>query len=149
MYKEHRASCLHWLKNKFSLDESEDREIFQQAVVVLYDNVMRHKVNNEQSSLNTYLYAIAKFKAYEIDRYRKKWANKEVIPSLIDQVLEEKEDKLEFEKKLEKVTVALSELGDPCKTLLKLFYFQELNKYEEYYPSHGSQKRGYNKKCKV
>jgi RNA polymerase sigma-70 factor (ECF subfamily) len=127
IYKKHRSQCLMWLGTKFSLPKEDCKEIFQHAVVILYDNVMKQKVAENKSSLKTYLFGIAKFKAYEYIRFKQKWTTNDTFPMLKDHVVGDIEDKLDYENKLNEVQQALSEMGDPCKSVLKLFYYQQLN----------------------
>ena len=35
--------------------------------------------------------------------------------------------KLELEKKIQSIDKALEEMGEPCKSIIELFYFQKLN----------------------
>ena len=125
LYKEYRQPFIQWIVNKYSLHEEDAKDLFQNAVVILYDKVSTGKITELQSSVKTYLFGIGKNLAYEHMRKQQKYPEG---PSelLINHVVDDSdyEDKVRFEQDLRNASRALSELGDPCKSILQLFYFE-------------------------
>ena len=54
-----------WLTNKFNCSEDEARDVYQFAVMTLYDNIKNEKLLELNSSVKTYLFAIGKHKILE------------------------------------------------------------------------------------
>ncbi|MEE9437644.1 MAG: sigma-70 family RNA polymerase sigma factor [Saprospiraceae bacterium] len=127
IYREHRDGCISWLKKTYALDLDDGLEIFQESIIILYDNVMERKVTEAKASLKSYLYAIAKNKSLEFLRKKKKTEPLQDYNFVLGIVLEaEREEKTEKEKQFVAIDIGLSKLGDPCKTLLQLFYYKKM-----------------------
>lgn len=126
LYLDHRQAFLFWAKERFDLGEEELLDVYQYAVVALYENVMSGKVEQVQSSLKTYLFGIAKNLMLNRHRHeRVKRAHEEVLREHLVFQLAESESK---EGKLEQVALTvLRKLGNPCKSILTWFYFDNLS----------------------
>ena len=40
IYTTHRSACISWLKSSYTLTEEDAKEVFQDSVIILYDNIM-------------------------------------------------------------------------------------------------------------
>jgi len=122
IYELYYPSIAHMIsQNNGSEDEAKD--IFQEAVIVLYDKVS--KGNFELSSkLKTYLYSICRrlwlkqlnragFGSVDIRGYEDSLPDNDDI-----------ERHQELDKKFDQMEHAMSLLGEPCKTILHDFYIQ-------------------------
>ena len=126
VYKEYRNPCVSWLQSQFHLEQSEALDIFQESVITCLDNIRLNKVTDAEASLKSYLYGIARLKALQEVRKSKKRTEGELT---YNRTLEERDagsedpilDKYALLKNL------INEMGDPCKTLLDLFYYHRLN----------------------
>jgi RNA polymerase sigma factor (sigma-70 family) len=116
------------LRNNGSPDEAED--ILQEAVVVLWERVHAGRYRHE-AHLSTFIFATAKnIWLRRLARRKREAPLSHDDPSLpttgdpspLDALIEEEESSL--------VGEALRRLGDPCKTLLSLFYWEELSMEE-------------------
>ena len=125
IYTSHRGSCLSWLKSSYSISEEDGKEIFQSSIIILYDNVMTGKLQELTVSIKSYLYSIAKNKARE--HLRK--AGKIVDGEKFQLVAQENgiELKQKLESKINKVNQALQNIGDPCRSLLQLYYYKRIS----------------------
>jgi RNA polymerase sigma-70 factor (ECF subfamily) len=111
-----------WLQKEMKCSEEDSIDVFQMAVIILYDNVATGKLVELTSSIKTYLFGIAKLKAWEVTRK----AEKTVIgvdDNLLRYVTEEN-DGMDNTEELILVDTALEELGQPCKAVLQLYYYQ-------------------------
>lgn len=118
---------VHILKN--SGNEAKAKDIFQEAFIACWQNVKNHKFDGT-GSLEAYLFAIAKNKWTDhlrSARFRKT-VHQDVIP-LIDQKEEEDQDN-EAQNEQDIMKRALHQLGNGCKNLLTLFYFERKNMEE-------------------
>jgi RNA polymerase sigma factor (sigma-70 family) len=115
---------------------SEDAEdIYQDALIIFYK-----KAGNPEfkltSTINTYLYSIARFMWK--DQLRKKTQHSFTDIQQIQVPEQEFVSEVETENKYKPAEKVIAELGDRCKELLLLFYFESLKLKEI------AKKMGYN-----
>ena len=121
VYKSCYPSVSHMIINSRG-NEDEAKDIFQEAILVLYDKVT-HQQFELSSKLSTFLYAVCrrlwlkqlgkKGGAIHLDDHE----NLD-IPDLEEDLVNHAEQELKFEH----MHVALAGLGEPCATILKDFY---------------------------
>lgn len=116
------------LKNNGTKEHAKD--IFQDAFLALWKNVKQDKfVPQNESSINGYLYTIAKHKW--MDYLRSKDYKKTVVYSALtdtaalDDDLSKTTDDNINDERLQNVMHAFKGLGAPCKDLLMKFYFEK------------------------
>ncbi|HTY10833.1 MAG TPA: sigma-70 family RNA polymerase sigma factor [Bacteroidota bacterium] len=124
LYKANRRPVVSYvMKNNGTADDAED--ILQEAVVVLWEKVRSGQFHYE-SQLSTFIMGIAKnIWLRRLARRRKEipeGANIDEAISLDPSPLEELIDS----DRSRLVSDSLNKLGDPCKKLLLLFYWEEL-----------------------
>jgi RNA polymerase sigma-70 factor (ECF subfamily) len=124
LYAENRSSCIQWLTSKGNVQLEDAKEIFQTAVIVLYDNVKSGKLTELSSSIQTYLIGICKNKAFELYRRKKKTSLTDEFPTIAAYMDEEIENKQELELKVKQMNTAMNGLGDPCRSILQFFYYK-------------------------
>ena len=128
LYKAHFPMALKLvLSNSGGPDDAKD--IFQEAVIVLYNKVQSG--NFELSSkLNTYLYSVC----------RRLWLKKLQHQSKFDGNIQDFEEVLVVEEDIDreeelndkflKMGAALEKLGEPCRTIIEDFYLQNRSMQE-------------------
>ncbi len=121
IYADYRDEFIIWANKHHQCEYEEGREVFQQCMVQLYENVVSEKLTVLSSGLKTYLFGIGKNKIREVREVERK-KRIEVKGGEVTT-----EEKLLHESILDKVEVALSQLGDPCKKLLELFYYRKMS----------------------
>jgi len=129
IYKSHKFEFISWLTNKFNCSEEEARDVYQFAVMTLYENIRNERLSELSSSIKTYLFAIGKHKILE-----EKKASVKFIPKLDDQIADIPEvgrwDDEMYEESLQLVETCLEKLGEPCKSLLELYYYHSMSMEE-------------------
>jgi len=108
-----------------SKDEAKD--VFQEALIIFYEKV-QHTNFKLTSSIGTYLYSVCRF----IWKDELSQRNKSV-PISIEFASEEEtefQNAIEREKKFLQIENALTQIGEKCLTLLKLFYYDGLKMKE-------------------
>lgn len=135
IYNAFRPKFENWLKGRYKIGNPEDcREIYQRSFTVLFFNIKRGKLNDLEASLETYLFGIGKMVVRE---WWREQSNQKGLVSL-EPDTDSGEGHLKeidlFSSVLTKDTVdddlrrkllnALEQLGEPCKTILKLFYWE-------------------------
>jgi len=130
VYYSFKAKFENWLKGRYKIHSREDcDEIYQRSFTVLFFNIKRGKLNDLEASLETYLFGVGKLVVLEWWRERK--------GSEIDLDLDSNEGLGQLElfskyfeannldEKLQlKLLKGLETLGEPCKTILKLYYWE-------------------------
>lgn len=127
VYKLYYPSVAHMITSNHGNDD-EAKDIFQDALMVVYDKVSKGDFVLS-SKLGTYLYAVC----------RRMWLKKLSKTSSTDLYanVSDVEDKLftsedldqhtDQELKFSQMDVALSQLGEPCKTIIEDFYIRNLS----------------------
>ena len=101
--------------------EDDAKDIFQEALMVLYDKIQRKDLTLS-SSFKTYLYAVCKNlwlkSLYKKDRYMYS------ISDLEDSMLLEEDISIhaEADRQFMQMENALEQLGEPCRTIITDFY---------------------------
>jgi len=107
--------------SRFSISEEDAVDIYQDSIVVLYENILSGKLTSLTSSVKTYLFAIGKYKIYN---------SLKVKPTVdiddYEYILEEEdsEELLLQEQNIEKLRRAYRQLGSRCQEVIKLFYYE-------------------------
>ncbi|MGF1925452.1 MAG: RNA polymerase sigma factor [Bacteroidia bacterium] len=107
-------------------DESDAKDVYQEAIIVLYDKIKRG--NFELSSkLKTYLYSVSRrIWLKKLAQQSKKSNN---IADFEDVLVVDEDFELHEEKdrQFDQMKNALDSLGEPCKTIIKDFYIHNLS----------------------
>lgn len=125
LYTSHRIPCLSWLSSNYSIREEDAKEIFQSAIIVLYDNVISGRLVELTSTIKSYLYSILKNKAREHLRKSGKVVDGEKLQ--LQSSENGVEEKIILESQINKINQTLQSMGDPCKSLLQLYYYKRIS----------------------
>lgn len=111
--------------------EEEAKDIFQEAVMVLYNKVIQ-KEFELKSKLSTFLYAVSRRLWLKQLSRRGSVVNTSDISDFEDilHIEDDLEKHQEIEAKYDQMNAALQELGEPCKTLIKDFYIKNFSMKE-------------------
>ena len=106
IYQNYRDEGMHWMMNKYKCNENDAKEIVQDAVVQLYENVASGKLTNLTSSIKTYLFSICKYKYFEYQRGQRKHVG---LMEHLDEIpdADNSEVHLEYETKINKIKLAI------------------------------------------
>lgn len=127
VYARFRTSFLTWITHTHKCTKEEALDIYQYTILSFYENVVEGSFDNmNDTGIKTYLYSIGKNKLLNDSRRKMKVIYTDTIES--DALVEDDSD-VDFIKsqKIEKIKKALTEIGNPCKELLELFYFNNLS----------------------
>src|SRR5436189_5558886 len=121
VYKAHRSEFVGWASSHYQCTKEEARDIYQSTIITFYDNIMRERLQQLNGSVKTYLFAIGKNKILELRRADKKFDTGAPVEEL---EVEDKPDpeKIKREQDLSVVQRCLEKLGEPCRTMLELYY---------------------------
>ena len=124
LYDEHREEFLLWASKYYQCDEEIAAEVYQQSFISMYYNVKDQKLTELKSSIKTYLFAIGKNLLR--DQFKIAQRRQEILEVAVE--TEEIDNsffhKYEQSNMKEVVRRLLTKIGEPCKTVLDLFYFR-------------------------
>jgi RNA polymerase sigma factor (sigma-70 family) len=123
IYHLYRSDCLVYLQNQFNLEKDEAIDVFQLAVIIIYDNAIQGKITAVHNDVKSYLYGVLKNKAYET--LRKSKSNTSLDDhSLLTTYITDQSTEADDDMAIELASLALNQLGQPCQNILELFYYQ-------------------------
>ncbi len=126
LYKKYYNIVLKFIVNN-SGNPDEATDIYQETIVVLYENC-RHPEFVLTSQLQTYIYSVARrLWLKQLRKNGKTFLFKEEEESEIADVSADLDEHLKKEKEIERMQKSLTELGEPCATLINDFYVQRLS----------------------
>lgn len=128
LYRQYREEFVSWSLKNFNCDPDEAVEIYQQSMIVLYENVVNNKLKDLTKS-KTYLFGIAKNKFHDMWRKESKMEplgdiDFSVSPDPMMEEYNHENDKINLVKS------SLNQLGEPCKSILEQYYYHKKNMKE-------------------
>lgn len=126
LYKKYYTLVLKLIINNNGSEEAA-QDIYQETVIVVYENAQRPDFELN-CQLQTYVYSIAKrLWLKQLKKNGKTFLFKEDHEHEAIDVASDLEDVLSREGDIEKLNKSLSELGEPCTTLIQDFYVYKLS----------------------
>lgn len=125
IYKSHFPMILHFITTNNGT-EQEAKDIYQEAVIVLYENSQQPEFELS-CKIKTYLYSICRRLWLKRITEKSKYVGKiedfeSFIPFEVDQ-----SDQDEREKQFSVMQNALTQLGEPCRTIMEDFFVHSLS----------------------
>lgn len=127
-YLREQERFISWCNKELHLDMEEAGDIYQEAQMYLYENIMLGKLKELTSQLSTYLYSIAK------NQIRIKHRKLNTVLKHEDQLCEhliflkgEAEAEVNKAATIQQIKEEIRNMLEPCKTLLRLFYYESLS----------------------
>ena len=125
VYRQLRAGFRNTLMKIFNCDEDKALSVYPEAFTNFYFNIKKGKISNPlRSKLISYLIAIGK------NVYRNRYFNAYHEKVVIQDEFKHLEDEMSVEnihlkkENAELVRGLLKQIGEPCRQILKLFYFR-------------------------
>ncbi len=127
VYRQYKTEFFRFASRYTKADDTLE-DIFQDAIIAVYENALAGKLDNLKSSLKTYLFSTGKFMLFKKFRDTKEVATDEAYifdeneTAVMEDVYED-EGPNEHQKKL---AAHFKKLGEKCREILELFYLQGL-----------------------
>ncbi|MEK6479996.1 sigma-70 family RNA polymerase sigma factor [Catalinimonas sp. 4WD22] len=122
-YTKYRKPFTRWVMKKYRCGESDAIELYQLAFTTLYDQIRSGKLSYITASMKTYLFGIGKNKLYQQQREDRRFDHN-IDEMKVHDNGEAKQQKQEKENKYEAIEKAMQKLGNPCKSILYLYYYE-------------------------
>lgn len=117
IYQQHKSRFIKMMKARFpECDILLIEDAYSEAVEVLYNNIKQGKIDDIEQSVESYLFAIARNKLYRDSKKSQKYLRLSVD-------VEEEKEKDIWENERTLMAQCLNQLGERCRQLLKLFYY--------------------------
>ena len=130
IYNTYRNEFILWATGNHSCTTEEAKDIFQQSMIVLYENVIYEKLTEITTQVNTYLFSIGKNKILELMRQKGKAVIQNEDQVDFESHLYGLEIDEGFEEKMRKVEASILKLGTPCKNILEQYYYHKKSMQE-------------------
>lgn len=128
VYKQYKVEFFKFA-SRYTNDESLLEDVFQDAIIVLYENALAGKLDQLKSTLKTYLFGTGKFILFKHFRDSKKqvYTDEEYNFDQYEQAVIQDVSSDEGPSDYQKLLLAnFKRLGDKCREVLELFYLQNL-----------------------
>ena len=124
IYDENRNIFIKFSR-KYNVKEADALDIYQDSIVILYENIVNGKITDLSSKISTYLFAIGKYKIFQLHRDNSKIElQNEIIIEEENIYLDVDLHNEELTNQQELLNKYFSRLGNRCKEILKLFYYE-------------------------
>ena len=124
IYRLHRNTFIHWANRTYELEEETAADIFQDTLIIFHRNVVKGKLLELSSSLKTYIYAIGKNLIKDRLQKDKRIINKLDLVEHHPETFVHEKDQLESDDRRKFVVKLLENMGEPCRSILRLYYFK-------------------------
>jgi len=127
VYEDNRDKFINFAK-RYNLPHDDVIDVYQDAYVAFYNNVMSGKIEKMTSSISTYLFSIGKYLIF--DRMKKN--NKTISSDYNMDIVRGQEDVMEnitletgeLTQEQQLLRTHFASLGKQCQELLNLFYYR-------------------------
>ena len=126
IYFTYREEFIRWAVNKYNLTEENALDHYQESITIMFEKIINGTITNLDSSLKTYLFGIGKNRI--LQKFDKQAREEKHSSDLYEhyRFLAENEDAQKIYEKAKKTTKKVFDtIGEPCQTVLKLFYFEK------------------------
>jgi RNA polymerase sigma factor (sigma-70 family) len=130
LYTTHRVPFLKWAEKHFGLGYHQAVDVYQDAIVALYENVRSGKLQGLQCSLKTYLFSIGKHLILSLLRQQKReqtalegWEQEEKVAAVRPLSPAPADGQQEL---LDALSESLHSLPEKSRALIGLFYFDKM-----------------------
>lgn len=122
-YDRYKKDFVRWAIRKFPVTKDDALDIFQDTMIALLKNIKQGKIEKFDYSVKSYLYAIGRNLLLNKVKFEKRFDN-EIDESTAGKIAHQVvffSDNADHNTRV--VDQLLHKLGEPCYTILKLFYY--------------------------
>jgi RNA polymerase sigma factor (sigma-70 family) len=122
VYNDNKSGFILFAK-RYNLSQDDLIDVYQDAIIALIENAKKGKIDDLKSSITTYLFGIGKFMIFQKLKKEGKTVaidDFEKIEMIYDDYSEE-----ETNLQIEMLQNGFKKLGEQCRKVLQLFYYEE------------------------
>lgn len=124
LYRENRSAFTKWALWRYTCSEEDIADIYQQAFVILYNNVKAGKFTGENSGIRTYLFGIGKNLLNKYVSTRKHQDDPLDDVQEVFLSVDAANEGHETSHRQMLVQSLLRKVGEPCRSILIKYYFE-------------------------
>lgn len=121
IYLRYKGECTYWLMQKFGIGKEDAIDVFQNTVIILHDKLENQKLDLPAENIKAYLYGIARNKGLEHLRSLDKYITTNYAENILKDASTIREKEL-LEKKIEAISVGISQLSEASQNIITLYY---------------------------
>lgn len=127
-YELHRTAFMDWGIRRYQCDREALVDVYQEAFIVLYQNLVAGKLDNMNCSVRTYIFSVAKNLLFKQFRRNTKTdtTQGDQLYLLADEDLN-MEEELVLTDQQQNLKRAIQGLGKVCQELITLYYYHGLD----------------------
>lgn len=138
IYFLYREQFEFWIVQSFNIQSEDVKDIYQDSILAMYENIKKGKFTGELCSLKTYLFAIGRnitLHHLKKSSTRKEYSHDEAVLNevIIKESVDDFFEKISIKEQTERAKIIkdkLSLLKKPCREIILLYYFEQLNMQE-------------------
>jgi RNA polymerase sigma factor (sigma-70 family) len=120
LYRSERGNFMTFAA-RWNLPEEELADIFQDAMVAFIENLRKGKIELKHCTPSTYLFSIGKYMIFK--RLKSKNILMAEAADLPEELVWEENSAVQIESQYKKIVLALEKMGEQCRKILTLFYY--------------------------
>jgi len=121
-YNEHKNGFILFAK-RYKITNDDIVDIYQEAIIALIENAKKGKIDSLQSSVSTYFFSIGKFMIFQKLKKENSKFSLQDFSSL--EYIDENYTEENFNTQVALLQLGLQKMGEKCKRILELFYYEE------------------------
>jgi RNA polymerase sigma factor (sigma-70 family) len=126
-YEQYRSEFVSWATKTFDCTHDEAIDTYQDSIIILYENIVSDKLVRIESKLKTYLFAVGKNLILKnMTRQKRTDTNVEAIKEIWGYSEQQEHN----EEAVNKIAEHFKAMGEPCRSLLYLYYYKNLSMKE-------------------
>jgi RNA polymerase sigma-70 factor (ECF subfamily) len=128
LYRDYRKEFLSWSWKAYKVEEEVAADCFQDAIIVLYKNIVDKKLTVLSSSVKTYLFSIGK--NLLLNKLKSKYRETSLTELTPETEKMELMDLFEGTSREKRIADLVLKIKDPCKSILRYFYYHKFSMQE-------------------
>lgn len=127
MYRIYRGEFFKWASQYYNVNEAEMADVFQDAMIIFYRNIVQGKITTLDSSVKTYLFGIGKNLLMNAHKKNKRIVSQEIDDQVVKNLDFRIFHEMETTSQQQLIADALRKLGENCREIIQLFYFRRFS----------------------
>ena len=131
VYTKYKTEFINWAKKQYTLSEEECEDIYQDTIIAFYNNIKNDRLIELNSSIKTYLFAIAKNIALKrLNKSGRQFSEDSILVEPQTRNSDHIDELIVLNERNEMLAGLINRLKEPNRSILKLYYYQNLSMNE-------------------
>ncbi len=131
VYTKHKTEFINWARKQYKLSVEECEDVYQDTIIAFYNNIKNDKLIELNSSIKTYLFAIAKNIAIKrLNKSARQISDENILIEPQICKTEHIDEVMVHNERQQLIAGLIDKLKEPNRSILKLYYYQNLSMSE-------------------